>query len=459
MKEQNETGQERQDRTETGQTNTKRSLPKDHLSYWEGRLKKRHYTDREGKRVEVPEWQIRLFHQGRESWFNLGTANKNAAAAKARTVSLHLAAHGWDATHAKFKSEAGRAPKVDLTVGAFLRAVEGTRYLKERTFLNYQNCFRTILSEVFGIKADKSRFDYRTGGNQRWTQRIDSIRLERVTPARVTSWQERRIKQAGRSPVALSSAKRTVRSYIRCARSLFSDVIQKRLPLICLPVGLPFDGVEMPEAGSMKYISKLNVQALIAAAQNELKPNEPEAYKAFLLGLFAGMRRSEIDSVEWGMVDRTNNLIRLQETEWLSLKSQDSAREITIDKELLNELGELMPAGNSRFIIASDRPPRNDSPRPYYRCLPTFRLLTDWLRSKNVTANKPLHEMRKEIGALIAKQDGILAASLFLGHDDITTTARHYADKARITVGLGKFLDTSIKPVPEKAISAENAAA
>ena len=64
-----------------------------------------------------------------------------------------------------------------------------------------------------------------------------------------------------------------------------------------------------------------------------------------------------------------------------------------------------------------------------------------------MTANKPLHEMRKEIGALVATEHGIYAASRFLRHSDITTTARHYADhKARISVGLGKLLDTEIKP-------------
>jgi hypothetical protein len=55
--------------------------------------------------------------------------------------------------------------------------------------------------------------------------------------------------------------------------------------------------------------------------------------------------------------------------------------------------------------------------------------------------------MRKEIGALITKQHGIFAASSFLRHSDITTTARHYAEhKGRISVGLGQMLQTEIKP-------------
>jgi integrase len=164
------------------------------------------------------------------------------------------------------------------------------------------------------------------------------------------------------------------------------------------------------------------------------------------------MRKGEIDLVEWRVVDWQNQVIRLEETEWLHLKTKDSAGEITIDSEVSAELREFMSASQSPFIITSDRPPRNDSPRIYYRCEPIFDRLNEWLRSKGVTANKPLHELRKEIGALIATQHGIYAASRFLRHSDITTTARHYADhRARISVGLGKLLETEIKPAAQEA--------
>ena len=61
--------------------------------------------------------------------------------------------------------------------------------------------------------------------------------------------------------------------------------------------------------------------------------------------------------------------------------------------------------------------------------------------------------------AIIATEQGIYAASKFLRHSDITTTARHYADqKARINVGLGKFLDTTIKPVEPQTVQESKAA-
>ena len=39
------------------------------------------------------------------------------------------------------------------------------------------------------------------------------------------------------------------------------------------------------------------------AAQNDLSESEPEAYKAFLLGAMGGLRRGEIDRLEWTAFD------------------------------------------------------------------------------------------------------------------------------------------------------------
>lgn len=433
----------------------RRTLARTHADYWRSRLFRRAYAS-QGRACEINDLYVRIQHGGRREFFPLTTTNQDAAAIKARDIFVFLRANGWEATLAKFKRDSEAPPKLNLTVGDYLAAVEATRKLRLRTFLNYRNCLHTIVAEAFGVRLKKgeNKFDYKGGGNKAWIQRLDEIRLERLTFDRVNQWKRLRIARVGHSPAAQAAAKRTVNTYIRCARSLFSPSLTRELKDVKLPAPLPFDGVELEESGSVKYTSKLNAQALIAAARNELMQTDPEAYKAFLLGLFAGMRKGEIDLAEWDMVDFTANVIRLEETEWLHLKTQDSAAEITVDPEVLAELRALMPpptdkpAPGPQFILISKYAPRPESKRAYYRAEETFDRLNVWLRSKGITANKPLHELRKEVGALIATQHGIYAASKFLRHSDITTTARHYADhKQRISVGLGKFLDTTIKSV------------
>jgi integrase len=412
--------------------------------------------------VKLRKLAIRLQHLKQREEFRFDTTNKDAAANQARDVFRFLKANGWQATLAKYKPESQETPKANVTLGEYLTAVDSLRRLRPRTFSLYRRAIRTVVAGAFNVQEQKgfSKFDYRgeDSGHAQWVAKVDSRRLSDLTEDRITKWKRQRIADAGSAPNAAASARRTVNSYIRCARSLFAKGVVKELSGLQLPDPLPFQGVELEKAGSMEYQSKINAQTLITAARKELKKAEPEAYKAFLLGMFAGMRKAEIDLAEWGMLDFARNVIHLQQTEWLHLKSEDSAGEIQVDPEVMIELREFMPKPTARrvrwsqFILKSERPPRAESATQYYRCEPTFKKLSDWLRKKGVKANKPMHELRKELGALIATQHGIYAASRFLRHADISTTARHYADqKARVSVGLGDFLQTEIKPVDAKA--------
>ena len=444
----------------------KRTLSRTHADYWRSRLFRRSY-DQDGEQREVNDLCIRIQHGGRRGFFPLHTTDQSVGAVKARDIFTFLKANGWQAALAKFRPDADGEAKLDVTIGDYLAAVDNTRKLRGRTFDNYRRCLRTIVAEAFGIRLKKcqNKYDYRTGGHKAWAERIDEIRLERLTPDRVNGWKRERVKSAGHNQAVIASARRTVNTYIRCARSLFSLPLVRELKGWKLPALLPFDGVELEESGSQKYVSKINPYTLIAAAKNELKPSDPEAYKAFLLGLFAGMRKAEIDCAETRMLDFANNLIRLEVTEWLHLKTRESAADISVDPEVMAELRALLPrptakpAKGSQFILHSSHLPRPNALRPYYRCETTFDRLNVWLRGKGIRANKPLHELRKEVGAVIATEQGIYAASKFLRHSDITTTARHYADqKARINVGLGKFLDTTPKMVQSNAAETGKAA-
>jgi integrase len=441
------------------------NLAADHIKRWERRL----YvpkSGRDGELIAVRRLAVRIQHLGRREEFRFDTTNRQAAATQALDVFRFLKANGWTATLAKYKPEV-EAPKLDTTIGDYLAAVRNTNRLILRTFTNYQNALRTIAAEVFDVKLDKgvSKFDYRSrtggvpSGNDIWTQKIDSHRLEQLTPDRVTEWKRGRISAAGNSPAAIASTRRTINSHIRCARSLFSPSMIREIKGLTLPATLPFAGVELEENGSMKYVSKISTPALIAAARKELKSRDPEAYKVFLLGMCGGMRKAEIDLLEWRMIDFASKVIRLEQTEWLHLKTTDSAAVITPDPEVLAELRTFKSTSNSQFVVSSVvvwckgkkrrekvRPPRNDSGRQYYRCQPVFKRLNTWLRAKGINVHKPLHELRKEVGAHICSKDGIYAASRYLRHSDISTTARHYVDqKNRIVVGLGQYLRTKPK--------------
>src|ERR1051325_4339528 len=100
LKELEKTAQDNEKGTAKVQTNLSvhlRRLAKTHVDYWFSRITKRAYFDREGRKVEIPEWQIRFRKDGRQAWFNLGTPNQAAAAKKAKEIFIFTEANGWSA--------------------------------------------------------------------------------------------------------------------------------------------------------------------------------------------------------------------------------------------------------------------------------------------------------------------------------------------------------------------------
>ena len=102
---------------------------KQDLRYWQARL----FKEARGGHTHVDDnYSVRIAHAGRRERFQLGTANKYEAAAKARAIYLALVANGWDLTLARFKT--AKAPvKVDVTIGEFLAELRALHASKART--------------------------------------------------------------------------------------------------------------------------------------------------------------------------------------------------------------------------------------------------------------------------------------------------------------------------------------
>jgi hypothetical protein len=179
---------------------------------------------------------------------------------------------------------------------------------------------------------------------------------------------------------------------------------------------LPFDGIEFEPRQSMKYRSNFNVIKLIKLANKELKFSDTAAYMIFLLGVAAGLRRKEIDLLEWPSFRFKDNVVRIEPTQFFHPKSQDSIAEIQVDPEIMKIFREYHAKAKGAFVIPAERAPKTVSRGDYYRCEPHFDRLNTWLRTKGVNAQKPLHTLRKEYGSLINKAHGIHAASKALEH-------------------------------------------
>ena len=128
-------------------------------------------------------------------------------------------------------------------------------------------------------------------------------------------------------------------------------------------------------------------------------------------------------------MDFERELIRVENAETASLKSVDSRAEVPIDAGVTAILRGFRARATSAFVIEGGEGAAG--PKMWgrnYRVQGVFDRVTAWLRAHRVAARKPLHELRKELGALITAEHGIYAASRVLRHADASTTARHYTD-------------------------------
>lgn len=425
-----------QNRTVTGQTaeSEKRArLPKTHQDYWKAKLKRRSYVDRSGARMEIPEWQVRMFHLGQEAWFNTNTANQAAAAIKARDIYLSLLSKGWDATNAIYKPDP--SVKADIcTVGEFLSDVGKRSHLRPRTAHVYATKFRKLVSDVGKVeagmkgKAKRAKHDYHHGGRKLWLAKVDGKSLSILTAESIMAWRNTYVSKAGADPMKRKSAERSAASTMRAGRALFSpdilDVLKVKLP------PNPFAGVKLKDPGPQRYHSEINPEWLLGCAERELREQHPQQYLALVLCLWGGLRRKEADLLLWEQVDLEQGQIYVRRTKYFEPKTEESQRMVDLATAAVDIIRGFKENGTSPFVLDGAAPDPTAT-WPHYRCACLWSNLLSWLKAKGVRQRNAVHVLRKESGSLIASSHGIEAARQHLGHRDIRTTSSHYVDKKK----------------------------
>jgi integrase len=421
---------------------TKRS--KGDQSYWTSRLRQRTYTNSKGEKVLLTEYQVCIQFQGRREWFQLGTSVSAAAAKKAVKIYESLRTVGWEKTHEVYKPRALiiQSP----TVGEFLGAIFRANVLKPKTFSLYARKLRKVVSDVAGIVANQEKFKHRGAGAHAWRDRVDAVRLSKLTPEVIEAWRKSHILAAGPDAKRRDSAENTANSVIRNARSLFAEEVLSKSEGLQLPKPLPFEGVGLSKDRNAHYVSRINPKKLIQEAKADLAGDKPEQFKIFLLALFCGLRRNEIDKLMWRAVDFEKGVIHVELNSYFTPKAASSIGDVFLEAEVSAILKKAKKMATGDFVIESPNEPRLDIAYDHYRSSAELDGLIGWLRNHGVDTNNPLHTLRKEFGRLMTENHGIYAASKMLRHSSILVTASYYADdQRRLTVGLGSALSGKSK--------------
>jgi integrase len=409
-----------------------RGVGKNDSRYWRSRI----YRPINARGEASPHYSMRLQMRGNRWSFSLGTGNAEAAARKAASVYTDFLTLGVEAALAKHRPQ--KAGEIIATVGEWIEAARKVATVNDATFALYAAALRKIVGDIIRVKRNRKRFGPKRGGAQEYRRAIDAALLSLLSPAAIQKWRLEYVKRA-KTPAEKRSRMTSCNSTLRQARSLFGKKIAKFVPLSEPP---PFQGVEFFPRQSAKYFSRIDAKALLTKAQSELAEKDSPAFLVILIALAAGLRKGEIDTLAWHQIDFERGVIRIEHTDTASLKSADSRGEVPIDASVVALLRGFHARKTGAFVIEGGD--NLSGPRAWgrhYRAQSVFDRVTAWLRKHGVTAKKPLHELRKELGALITAEHGIYAASRVLRHADLSTTAAHYTDlKTRPTIPVGEWL-------------------
>lgn len=430
------------------------ALSKSHQDYWQQKLKKRKAKLKDGSIYEYPFYYIRIVINRKNEWFNLESSNQKIAAHKAKEIWTHLQVNGADLTLEKFKSKKKPISKANLTtVGEYIEAIRELNLVSNKqTFETYCRKFRTLVAGTMKIESDNSKCDYVNGGYDRWKGRVEAVYLDQLTATNIHRWLALDLKLAGQTPIEQKKRKITQNSILRNSKSLFSKKYVKHISL-ALPTVLPVLDVDLHKQPKSRYHSHIDAKELAKAAQKELyvavpkitlKRGEPgyrqnildhenaksklEQFKILTLALGSGLRRDEIDTLQWRQLNFGDNTIILEDNEDTSLKSDESSGVVDVDEETMTILKSFQPKGE-KFVIKSNVMPRVGQRYHHYRCERHFKKLVQWLHKKGIEQRNAIHALRKEFGSIVCKQFGIYIASEMLRHSNINITREHYLER------------------------------
>lgn len=374
---------------------------------------------------------IRIQIDGKRKEVDLETGDRREAAKRAMALYLDLRTRGWDALLpvSAFCADT----KKDPSVGDVIKRFEDCNDIAPQTARDYVSSLRKVAAWVGGILSEKNRYDYVNGGVQKWRKQVDAIQISKLTPLQMQKWKRFMIQSAMGDPLKEHSRKTSTNSDLRRVKCIFSRKNLEFMKDLNLPPKeeLPGHSTPMYKVSPKRYRSVMDLGRVLRDGKQELRHQFPEQYKILLLAVWAGLRRDEIDKLQWSSIDFEKCRVRVELSEYFAGKSDHSITQdegIPIPSEIVGELKELKEETFGDFVLSENKRKPFINTHKHYRAHHHFKLLLSWLRTKGVTSNKPLHELRKEAGYQMNKSAGIQQASAFLRHASVTTTEKHYID-------------------------------
>jgi integrase len=416
------------------------------VAYWKNRLWKNKVHRNKGVYV-VPEWYVRLRHEGVTKRVRLSTSDKDRAAEEALTLSRRLSIEGWSVITSKLARTAS-GPTIDEYCEEYQKAV-----------LSMDNPPRphSVKEYIRHLKQICNLGDIHN---------LSGLNLQSIERARDRYRAKARLDN--RSEAAIQNSLGII---IRNAAACFS----KKARVIMVRNGLdypnPFIGI--PRTQKIEPVAALEQEILLKiwddlpllrdGDSNASKPDRkdyvkkykkshggsaprwipidftkphPEAYCVILLALGLGLRRNEIDKARWSWIkfdSKGDCILEIKEEEDFQPKGGTN-RFVRIPAAVYTELEKARVDLQSPYILGGEA--KDNVDKFGYRMRSVLRVATIWLRERGIEAedkrSNPLHRLRKQFGSEVATTFGLFQAQKLLGHSSPMVTAKYYAAQTNL---------------------------
>lgn len=227
----------------------------------------------------------------------------------------------------------------------------------------------------------------------------DNTPISQLGPQMGLDWQAKAVAD-GHPPA-------TVNTVLRSARSLFSRHALLRYPASCKPDnGRVRDLFMAPMLREPEKRPEIPSNEAVAAATADL-PNHPDAYRAYLLARYAGLRAGEIKAAKKSWIE--NGVLYVGGREFVA-KSR-KWRPVALPEPV----AAILLAAPTESLVG-------EFPKQTVN-----RVLPALLKGYGFPADKPLHSLRRLFGSIVYTEQGPRQARDALGHSTQAVTDRHYA--------------------------------
>jgi integrase len=352
-------------------------------------------------------WCIDITVQGRRITRSLETNNAAAAMARAIDKFLKPAKSGhWE------KIDQHKARIAFASIGAVLATYGSISRgeMKLKTVRINEGTLRLVVRRGLG---DGTMADGKVGEQS-------TAVLNGKLVGDFEEWMNKDAITTGRNP---ESNKRSVRAYLRQARSIFKALNLERFAErgIHLPDLTEF--LKRRTARPARLVRSPAADDLLRRtfeASKQLRAEDPSAYIAWLLGL-STLRRGEVRAMKWSWLTSIDGapVVAIP----ADVDKSKTGRLVPLDPNVMKELSAYRKRGEAKddFVLASPVFRGGD-----FRAEGVFSRVDAWMRQLGWRTNHTLHEMRAYGLAKLRDEYGIDTAQAVAGHEDAETTKNHY---------------------------------